>query len=277
VAAVDRSYYDGGVRNHVLAALACLASCTPDTFNGGDSGIDSGVDSGVDGGIDAVADAIDEPDPCSGTTPNCTTSQLCTSFDSSTSPFAPFMDTHTLTGTLTTSLLRHVSCPASMFSMLDTVSVGTPTRATIFGMSSTPTGGTTATLELDVILPATVTGNVLAFGVATSVNKSTVALGASTSNWYIYAQDTGLTNNLPYPPKPGWNHMKLTVVFAGGTAGATLDYDTVSNGKRTGTYTGGTVGAGSITFMTAEIGLDCTAGSSGPMQAYYDNVVFTAL
>ena len=257
-------------------ALLGLASCSNDTFTGGD---DSGTDSPVD--AQPAEGGSGEGGSCASP-PVCSSFEQCNAFDDTQqSSYVPFFDLSVAPGSIGFSTDQFVSCPRSVASTMGAGSAA-GARAALGGSKTITTSPLSAhgRIEMDVMLPATVTGGAtfLALYANNDAMTSGVALEWAGGQWYMRVRATNNQQNIT--PRVGvWNHVAIDVTFSASSSigKASLEYVDGSGKKQIATLQDSTLPGGTTVISR----FDFTAGIvpfntvSAEMKSFMDDVVFT--
>jgi hypothetical protein len=251
-------------------ALLGLASCSTDTFSGGD-------DSGTDGQADVRADGVTGGDASCTSGSSCGSSSQCNAFDDlQASSLAPFFDISQPSGSLGYSKDQFVSCPRSLAATLAGSNVS-GARAALNGFKQI-TVGTHARIELDMMLPKNVTGGstFLVLYANSDASGSGVALEWN-GQWVVRIRASATPPTPINPHTDVWNHVVLDVTFSATLGKVEIDYNDPNDQKQVVELQGNTLPTTGATIaqFAFNAGIVPFASISSGMTTYLDNVVFT--
>jgi hypothetical protein len=255
-------------------ALMALAGCSTDTFTGGGDSATDGptTDARDDGGTTG------EGGSCA-TSPVCSSVEQCNAFDTPEA-YPPFFDLSQAPGALAFSTDQSVSCPRSVAATISASGVNGARAALSGSKAITNAVGAHARIEMDVLLPKTVTGGstFLVLYANKDAAGSGVALESSNGQWNMRVRATNAQKSVN-PRVGAWNHVALDVTFsaANNLGQATFEYTDASGSKQSTSITDSTLPGGTATFseLAFTAGIVPFATLSAPMTTYMDDVVFT--
>jgi hypothetical protein len=260
-----------------LAFALVLTGCTADTFTGldGATPTDGGGagDAPNEAGVDDGGDASCTPTPVA-----CNAGSSCSSFDDQQT--TPFSDLSQSPGKIAFTSNPAKTCPYSLVVTMPAVGTAAQARAGIgYEAQVAPFPTMTAHVEMDIILPSTVTGPSTFVGLfANGASTSGIGFESTGSKWIIHNHVTDASAAVS--PRTGvWNHVAIDVTFSAvNSLGAVkLTYDDASGSPATAslptdsTLPGGTATVSSVSFSAGIF----PVSTSAPMTCWIDDVVFT--